>query len=159
MPKALKRLDDAKYYHLIATADPFEAIIKAAIAIEVEMEELFRIVFIDPDALVEMRMTYDQKVMLMIALGLEPRFITPLRALARLRNRFAHTLDAEFAPHDADNFYSCFAKEDQEIMASTLAKGSAGQFKSFDARDKLSICVVTLRAAVIAAQKEAKQRL
>ncbi|PYB77646.1 hypothetical protein [Rhizobium wuzhouense] len=159
MPKPLKRLDDAEYFQLIATADPFEAIIKSAIAIEVEMEELFRLAFIDPDALVKMKMTYDQKVMLMIALGLQPRFITPLRAMARLRNRFAHTLDAEFASHDADNFYSCFSKEDQEIIARTLEKGSSGAFQSFDARDRLSICVVTLRAAVIAAQKEVKQRL
>jgi hypothetical protein len=157
MAKPLKRLGDAEYYHLIATAAPFEAIIKAAIAIEVEMEELLRLAFFDPNALVEMKMTYDQKVMLMIALGLQPRFVTPLRALARLRNRFAHTLDAEFAPHDADNFYSCFSKEDQEIIARTLEKGSSGAFLSFDARDRLSICVVTLRAAIIAAPKGMKQ--
>ncbi|WP_105403435.1 hypothetical protein [Neorhizobium sp. T7_12] len=162
MPKPLKRIDDADFYAMVATATTFEAIIKGAIAVEVEIEGVFRHAFVDPEALAEVGLTYIQKAQLLIALGLEPRFRAPLLALAKLRNKFAHTLDAEFSVSDADNFYSSFAKHDRNIIAKTLAnmpankdeRGKAKAFSEFLPREKLSICVVTLRAAVISAQRE-----
>ncbi|EJC69340.1 hypothetical protein Rleg5DRAFT_5128 [Rhizobium leguminosarum bv. viciae WSM1455] len=162
MPKPLKRLEDPEFFHLIATATPFEAIIKGAIAVEAEMEALFERAFFDPEALAEIGLTYSQKATLLIALGLQPRFAPPLRALAKMRNKFAHNLDAEFSESDADNFHASFAKEDRDVIGKTLAHmpanrdepGRAKAFKDLDARDKLSICIVTLRSAVIAAQQQ-----
>ncbi|MBB3315090.1 hypothetical protein FHT77_000932 [Rhizobium sp. BK181] len=72
------------------------------------------------------------------------------------------SIEAEFSGFDADNFYSSFAKDDREIIATTLAnmpsnrdeEGRLREFKDFDAKDKLSICIVTLRAAIISAQRQ-----
>ncbi|UXR90941.1 hypothetical protein [Agrobacterium tumefaciens] len=162
MSKRLHRMSDPEFYSLIAEAPVFEAIIKGAIGVEVEMEEVFSLHFVDFDSLVEMRLTYDQKVKLMIAIGLERRFASPLMALAKIRNRFAHNLDAQFSASDADNFYATFAKEDRRIMETSLSRiqdgmppdGHPREFKEFDGRDKLALCIVTLRSAMKAAQLE-----
>jgi hypothetical protein len=160
MSKRLRRMSDPEFYSLIAGAPVLEAIIKGAIGVEVEMEELFSLHFVDFESLVEMRLTYDQKVKLTIAIGLERRLSSPLMALAKIRNRFAHNLDSEFSDSDADNFYAAFAKEDRRIMETSLSRiqdASGDQskgFKEFEGRDKLALCIVTLRSAMKAAQLE-----
>lgn len=160
MSKRLRRMSDPEFYSLIAGAPVFEAIIKGAIGVEVEMEELFSLHFVDFDSLVEMRLTYDQKVKLTTAIGLKRRFSSPLMALAKIRNRFAHNLDAEFSASDADNFYAAFAKEDRKIIETSLSRiqdtpgEQSREFKEFDGRDKLALCIVTLRSAMKAAQLE-----
>lgn len=93
MPKPLKRIENAEFYDLLGKASAFEAIIKGAIAIEAEMEALFELAFFDSAALAEIGLTYSQKATLLIAIGLQPRYAPPLRALAKMRNKFAHTLD------------------------------------------------------------------
>lgn len=160
-------MSDPEFYNMIAKAPIFEAVIKGAIAVEVEIEEAFSLNFIDFDSLVQMRLTYEQKVKLMVAIGLEPRFEGPLKALAKIRNRFAHNLDADFSASDADNFYSTFSKEDRKIidlsleaMEGRIQEGeNHKQFSEFDIQDKFSLCVVTLRSAMKATHAEIRAKL
>jgi hypothetical protein len=165
--KPLNRISDEEFYALIANASPFEAVIKSAIVIETEIEEIFRLAFVDPSAIHQLKLTYAQKVGIVIGLGLEPRLATPLRALSKMRNDFAHKLDAKFDSSDADNFYSSFAKEDRKVINDTLRAmpgnmkphGMPRAFAEFDERRKLSLCIVTLRSAMVAAQRQTARLL
>ncbi|EPE95691.1 hypothetical protein [Rhizobium grahamii] len=167
MAKPLKRISDEEFYAMMADATPFEAVIRSAIVIETEIEEIFRLAFADPSAITDLKLTYAQKVGLVIGLGMDPRLATPLKALAKLRNDFAHKLDAKFDNSDADNFYSSFAKEDKKVINEVLrampgnkkTDGTHRAFKEFEERKKLSLCVVTLRSAIVAAQRQVTRLL
>ncbi len=147
---------------MMASLDPFQAVIKGAIVVESEMEEVFRSAFHDASALYDMKLTYDQKVNLLIALGIEPRFATPLKALAKIRNKFAHTIDANLTEVEAKNFYASFHSTDRIIINdifSTLhahkkINGKPAKVSDLDPLDQVVLCIVTLRAAILTAQKQ-----
>ncbi len=154
MAKPLRRLSDAEFYKMMADAEPFEAVIKSAIVIESEIEAFFDVAFMDPARLLKMELRYEQKVHLLLALGMDARFSSPLKSLANLRNRFAHNLDATFSVSDADNFFTAFTKQDQKMVRDSyhgLRKTEETPFDMQDPLDKFVLCVVWLRAALVVA--------
>jgi hypothetical protein len=161
MAKRLARLEDKDFYALMGDASDFEMIIKSAIVIESEIEEIFGKAFLEPDRLLKMRLTYDQKVELLLALGLQVRFGPPLRALANLRNKFAHNIDAEFSKDDADNFFASFDKYDRTIVLDNYNKTklAPGPFKDLHQSNLFLLCVISLRAAIIIAGRQTEQLL
>ncbi len=146
---------------MMAALDPFQAVIKGAIVVESEMEEVFRLTFLDATALYDMKLTYDQKVNLLIALGIDPRLATPLKTLARIRNKFAHTIDAKLTEVEAKNFYASFHSTDRSIINDTFAalyrqkkNGKSAKISDLEPLDQVVLCITTLRAAILAAQKQ-----
>lgn len=157
MPKALIRLTDQEFYSLMARVEPFEMVIKSAIVIEGEIEEIFNKAFFDPARLTKMELRYEQKVELVLALGLDERFGPPLRSLAKLRNVFAHNLEAKFSKSEADNFYSSFHKKDRKITHDTyerMDRALTTPFDEIEPAELYVLSVISLRAAIKVAQKQ-----
>lgn len=159
MAKRLARLSDEDFYRFMAKADPFEIVIKSAIIIESEIEEIFDIAFEAPKHLLTMGMTYEQKMALVLAIGLDERFKPVLKALATVRNKFAHNLDVVFGSDEAKGFYSNFSKIDRKLIKENYDRLSLNRGLPFDhipPEDLFILCVITLRAAVLAAKTQTR---
>lgn len=162
MPKPLRRPSDIEFFNLMATAKPFEMVIKSAMVIESEIEEIFNRAFIEPTRVHKMDLRYEQKLELALALGLDERFGPPLRNLAKVRNIFAHQIDATFSNAQANDFFSSFHKLDKKIIIDNyghIAPGRAVPFDQVLPEEKFVLCVVTLRAAILTAQKQTSKLL
>ncbi len=161
MRKRLVRLSDASFYLLAAVAEPFELVIKSAIVIESELEAIFEEKFSTPRHLYDLGLTYEQKVLLVLALGLDDRLKPPLIALSNLRNKFAHNLEVTFGIDQAKSFYSAFSKSDKKIVREnyeSLSRSPKIAFDDLAASELFALCVTTLRAAIIAAKIAAQNQ-
>ncbi len=159
--KRLVRLSDASFYLLAAVAEPFELVIKSAIVIESELEAIFEEKFSTPRHLYDLGLTYEQKVLLVLALGLDDRLKPPLIALSNLRNKFAHNLEVTFGIDQAKSFYSAFSKSDKKIVREnyeSLSRSPKIAFDDLAASELFALCVTTLRAAIIAAKIAAQNQ-
>ncbi|MGQ8634410.1 hypothetical protein ACUTJJ_23335 [Agrobacterium sp. DKPNP3] len=160
MGKRLERLSDQDFFTLLAKADDFAIVIKSAIIIEAEIEELFAAALPNPRHLFGLRLTYEFKVTLAVAVGLDERFLPVLKALASIRNDFAHKLNVGFELDDrARNLYATFHKYDRKLVRENYEALSEGRGTAFDdltASDLFIMSVITLRAAIIAATRKAK---
>lgn len=162
MAKPLNRLSDSDFFNLMAVAPPFEMVIKSAIVIESEIEELFNRAFLDVKRIHKMELRYEQKIELALALGVHERFGPPLRNLAKVRNVFAHQADASFSLTYANDFYFALDKIDRRVVQENyrLMEGKRGVvFDDLPPEEKFVLVVVTLRAAIKVAQLQTSQLL
>lgn len=159
MAKRLARLTDEEFYELMSKAEPFEIVIKSAIVVESEIEEIFDLAFDEPKHLLIMNMTYEQKMALALAIGLNTRFKPVLKALASIRNKFAHNLDAKFGKAEANSFFATFDKVDKRVIKENyerLSRRRGEAFNNLPPEDLFILSVITLRAAVLTASKQTK---
>lgn len=104
--------DNARFYADLTHETSLVVVVKAAIHLELETNKLIRSLVVDPNQYDKIDMTYNQRVQLAVAMGMQPRLLGPLQALGRIRNRFAHELRLEISKSDADGFYKSFAPVD-----------------------------------------------
>ncbi|RVH28158.1 hypothetical protein CN068_07005 [Sinorhizobium meliloti] len=148
------------FYADLSTSSDLEAVIKAAIHIEQEVLVVLNLELFDGAALDSLDLTYHQKTGLAIAVGLDPRFLKPMRTLGSIRNRFAHRSVTGLTKTDADNLYNSFDAFDKNVIQAAYAKmvsqGKVGErstkFSGLTALDKFTLCVTTLRSALVSAQ-------
>ncbi|TCA31994.1 hypothetical protein E0H66_23020 [Rhizobium leguminosarum bv. viciae] len=162
MVKPLTRLSDSDFFNLMAVAPPFEMVIKSAIIIESEIEELFNRAFLDVKRIHKMELRYEQKIELALALGVDGRFGAPLRNLAKVRNVFAHQADAEFSLTHANDLYFALDKIDRRLVNENYSLMQSKRGVAFDAlppEEKFVLVVVTVRAAIKVAQLQTSQLL
>lgn len=153
---------DLAFYADLSTSSDLEAVIKAAIHIEQEVLVVLNLELFDGAALDALDLTYHQKTGLAIAVGLDPRFLKPMRTLGTIRNRFAHRSVTGLTKTDADNLYNSFDAFDKNVIQSAygnmISQGKVGErstkLSALSALDKFTLCVTTLRSALVAAQLE-----
>ena len=143
---------------MLVNSETFAMVIKSAIVIESEIEEIFSAVFANPKHLFDLKLNYEHKIALVLSLGLDDRFKPPLGNLATLRNKFAHRLDVGFGMDEAKNFYSTFDAIDQSHMKYEYANFGGKPFEELPPEDLFIICIVTLRAAILAASQRLKAK-
>ncbi len=135
--------------------DTLAIVVKSAIFIEAEVVALVEGAMHDASALSGLDLTYHQRCGLAVAVGLNKRFLKPLRAIGNIRNKFAHRVDAQFSKDQADNLYDAFDPVDKEIINQTgvyLADHRQKKFQQLDPIERFVIYVITLRAAIVYAQ-------
>lgn len=152
--------EDKAFYEQMAFGDDVSVVIKAAVKIDREIAETLNHFFYDPKILETLDLTYFQRVGLLVASGFQDRFHTPLKALGKIRNRFAHQPINELSKSDVNNFYNSFSEDDKSIIQETYkivakSREKKEKFSSLSARDKFTLCVITLRAPIIKARQEA----
>lgn len=154
---AEQEAQDRKLYDTIADTSPLETVIYLSLAIEHEMDQLLVAFLPDPGALKDANLTFYQKIQLVIAIGLDPRFRSALRALATIRNRFAHNLDEQFTKSDADNFEGAFDPESVALSKAIFQKLAADRsspgfrkkkMAALEPLDRFRLFAVTLRGAL-----------
>lgn len=156
--------DQDFFYRDLTAAEPLVAVLKAALYIESQVVHLLES-HLGPEYLNKMDLTYSQRVFLAAAVGMPPRLIEPLKALGEIRNKFAHQLDATLSKNEADNFYKTFHEIEKDIIQgvyrSTIRPKHSklpSRFKSLPPIDRFTVCVVALRAALLAARALLRER-
>jgi hypothetical protein len=148
------------FFNALIAEDNLGFIIRAHIHIEHELRRLIETAIPNPQYLDIDQLSYGIAIRIVTSLGLNPRFKSPLQALGKLRNRFAHKLDMRIAEKDGDDFYQSFSTEDKKIIRDNYKitreekKVPNVPFEKLDGRDRITLCLVTLRAALLAAQHQ-----
>lgn len=100
--------------------DPLGAIVRAHIYIEHEVIAFIESQVKERKALDAMKLDYDGRVQLAIALGLPQNLKPMLSCIGKLRNRFAHRLDAKLGKQEADGLKIAMG-EDINVIKGSLA--------------------------------------
>lgn len=154
--------DDTEYYNDLIHTNSLVVVVKATIHIEQEVIKLIHSIVYDADAFDRIDLTYLQRIQFAIALGLEPRFLRPLKALGEIRNKFAHVLRHDLNKNDVDGFYNAFDPQDKQVIQNTYARvrkstiakiRKPAKIADLTPLDRFALCVTTLRGALIAAQR------
>ncbi|GAB3094882.1 hypothetical protein [Lysobacter terrae] len=150
-------IDPSFYEHLISE-DELGAVIRAHIHVEASLIEFIRWSVPQPDLLP--RLTYELRLRLACALGLDQDHFEALKSLGDIRNSFGHNLDAKLTDQAVNNL---FAKLPDQARAATLGSyaamvnrgdAAAKQFRDLSARDRFIVIAIVLKAfAVYSAAK------
>ena len=146
--------EEASVYKHLSAEDPFGVAIRSAVYIEHQLER-----FIDEQtrskaAVKRLRLDYAGKADLALVLGLSERLRAPIAAIGTIRNDFAHTLEAELSPANADAVYKSMSADDKAIVqrvyagilkANAATRGLPPKFAALEPLEKFQILVIALR--------------
>ncbi|EGR1837331.1 hypothetical protein D3Z74_19605, partial [Vibrio cholerae] len=100
--------------------DDLGVVIRAHIIIESVIEDFIISKVSDERSFQKMKLTFEQKKYLAIALGFDSRFEQSLKNLTTLRNRFAHNFRGDINQSDVNNFYKSLDEIDKRIINEQL---------------------------------------
>ncbi|PJO47211.1 DUF4145 domain-containing protein [Brucella pituitosa] len=160
-----QKIDSRDFDKLVTSLisdDDLIRVIRGQLHIEHQLEEIIKAASASKraaNALIKNK--FQNKIDVVCALGLSERLLSPLHALRDLRNDFAHKLKAELTQKEARKFYDAFDKEETDLMKSlmtTLPKlqiqSSTIKPRNLAADELFTLCIITLRNALIAARLE-----
>jgi hypothetical protein len=148
---------DQNFFRALVVEDQLGFVVKAHINIEHTLRRLIEAAIPYPEHLDIDQISYAMAIRLAASVGLNSRFKGPLQAFGRLRNKFAHQLNAQITSDEADKLYKSFATEDQRTIQRLYAEMQTDKiiedlpWENRDAKDKITFCVVVLRAALLTA--------
>ncbi|HLK87313.1 MAG TPA: hypothetical protein VKT27_12480 [Candidatus Binataceae bacterium] len=145
--QVIERDDVKKFLREVWNEDTLTVLIRTHLHAEAKLIRLFEKCLPNPKALNIDRMTFARKVELASALRLvTDSTVAQLLLLNKLRNRFAHKLDAEIAKADVDAFLKSFSPAFQE----RLKVGAAQAANLKKVIDEQSLLGLRLRVCLIA---------
>jgi len=154
-------VDDDRFYAELTGKDPLGVVIRGLIYIDLELSALIEEAIYDPSHLKALKLDYSGRLNLAAALGLDGRFLPPLRALGSLRNRFAHQPNMSVSESDAQNAYEALSPHEKQIVRDSLRRVQAKlvtkgdtAFGELEPLDKLVLIMVALRAALRAGRMQ-----
>jgi hypothetical protein len=156
LPPDMTPQSEAAFFQELLGEDALGVVIRAAARIDYHL-----IKFIDEAAVHQNALgraadwTYDQRIKIAVALGLDPRFASPLRAFGRIRNKFAHTIGYQLDDDAVRGVYEAFHATDKQIIQSIYAKLRAsfperpGRMDDLAAQEKVTLYAVALRKIIV----------
>ncbi|EKF9302916.1 MAG: hypothetical protein RPT12_17260 [Vibrio anguillarum] len=109
-----------KWRSVFEKEDDLGVVLRAHIIIENIIEDFIGSRVQDVKAFQKMKLTFEQKKHMAMALGFDSRFDRPLKNLTTLRNKFAHDLRDNINQSDINNFYKSFDEIDKKAMNQQL---------------------------------------
>lgn len=154
--REISAIDESALYAAMAKDDALEVTIKGAIFIEHQLIGFVEERVVSTKALNRMNLSFEDRVNLAVALGLRETLQPPLKAMASIRNKFAHRLDASVSKSDMDAFRNTFTPEDkaklelvyQRTRKKTNSKKPA-KFSSLTELEQFTHYVVSLRGILV----------
>jgi hypothetical protein len=132
--------------------DDLGVIIRAHIYIEAELEHCLNRLLKDSQHLGN-DLEFEMKVRLAFALGLRNDLKSPLNALGKLRNKFAHQVGTTLTKDAADNFYATLAKKERDdVDRSMKLLGRKGSHKALEAKERMILYLLALWGALLLEQ-------
>lgn len=133
--------------------DDLGMVIRAHIVIEQYLNFIIKSYITDIETYKQVKLTYEQTYLLVISLGLDSRFKTPLKAIGSIRNAFAHRLRSpSISKEDANSIYKSLGKEEKDSLQKDYKKIAKDvdevQFNQISPRQKFMYCVVIIGAAL-----------
>ena len=156
----MNELTEEQFYKDLQNEDELGAVIRGHLHIEHALNELLKKQIPFFDRLETLKLDYEVKVVLAVAMGLNSDYEKPLKGIALLRNKYAHRPGFIMSKSDTSNLYESFAPADREIIQGAyfrtnkqLAKEKK-QFKALEPIDQFILLAVTTRQIVIQAQSK-----
>ena len=156
----MKELTDSQFYEDLQNEDELGAVIRGHLHIEHALNEILNtqiphFVYLD-----KLKLDYEVKVALSVAMGLNKNYEKPLNGIALLRNKYAHRPGFVMTKTDTTNLYKSFASEDREIIQGAFGitnkqhNKEKMQFKALKPIDQFILLAVTVRQILIQARAE-----
>src|SRR5690606_7620378 len=145
-------IDPSFYAHLISE-DELGAVVRAHIHVEASLVDFLRWSVPRPELLP--RLTYELRLRLACALGLDQDHFQALKALGDIRNSFGHNLEAKLTDQTVNDL---FGRLPEQSKAATLGSYAAmvergdvevEQFTALSARDRFVVIAVVLKTFVV----------
>lgn len=166
-PAARLGIDDRMnaFHVALLGEDELGVVVRAHIYVEHELTAFIRARMSPPEAVDALKLDFDGRVKLAIALGLPADFKPALRFLGSLRNRFAHQLDTAIAKQDADNFRNALGAD--KVIAVDAYRATQAKFRSNDMavpisdrdpRDRVVLYLITLWSGIAVAAVKAREQ-
>ena len=158
---------DRSFYVALTGQDEIGVVIRAHIYIEQLVNEALERLIPYPDPMEAMRLDYSQRVHLLVALGLKEQHLSPLLALGRLRNKFAHKLDAGLTEGVVNDFFRTFDGENRQIIQNAYSSARdklsseprPNRASDLPPKDRFALYAATLHSALIAAIAELEKQI
>ena len=133
--------------------DDLGMVIRAHIVIEQYLNTIIKSYITDIETYKQVNLTYEQTYLLVISLGLNPRFKTPLKAIGTIRNAFAHRLRSpSISKEDANAIYKSLGQDEKDTLQKDYKKiindFDEKPFNQILPRQKFMYCVVIIGAAL-----------
>ena len=147
------------FLRLMVSRDDFTVVIKGAAYVEIAVKEFIEAHLARPEDLENVHLDHFDRCALAVALGLDPEFHSPLKALGKLRNTLAHQPEATtLTKGEVNNLYKALPPEMREMvsqLAKKVAEDSGKEKFRFTDTEPLSVfqfIVVVLRGGIYLAR-------
>jgi len=163
-----EQVTDEAFYKALQSEDEMGQVIRAHIHIEYQLNELLKLLIPDYEILEKMenKLEFFQKAHLACALGLKNEALSPLLAIGRLRNNFAHKLNTTLNHDRAKNLYETLSKNEKEITQQSfistnkkMPDGKKYEFKNLEPADLFVLIAVCMRQLLKAARIEIEKEV
>lgn len=158
--------EQADLIEILTGEDELGVVIRAHILIESQLLNLFDLLVPYPKHLEKVRLGYNQNVDFALALGLKPQYGPPLKRFGKIRNDFAHRPDTSLSDKHVNDLFGALDPQDRQVVlrctVSTnrkIGRSTDVAFRELDRKDRFTLIVVALHAALLAAVMEVKQEL
>ena len=133
--------------------DDLGMVIRAHIVVEQFLNAIIKSYVVDFDSYKKVKLSYEQTYLFAIAIGVNPRFKSALKAIGTIRNGFAHNLRATtITKQDSDALYKSLDKMEKETLQSDYKKiikdFDEAPFNQISPRQKFMYCVIIIGAAL-----------
>ena len=157
---------EPEFVSLLMGEDELGVVIRAHTHIEASLNELLHLFLPFPKFFEEMNLGYAQKVRLACAHGLKKQHLAPLLALGKIRNEFAHKLNAKLTKDRVSQLYSALSPDDRKMVhlsyqntKSQMLVEKGPDFRKLEPKDQFILMAVSLKALVVIAVHEIHSRL
>lgn len=155
-------IDDASFFRELTKEDALGVVLRGAIHIDHELIALVDETSACSAAIKHSNFDYFQRVMIGVALGLNPELAAPLKTIGSLRNRFAHVPNVELGKNEVDAIYKSLSPDHKKIVQTTFKavrsrhpnSRFASTYSDLVPLDKLVFLIIALRQALRAARNQ-----
>ena len=142
---------DTKFIQDLQREDDVGLVLLGHIHIEHQLIELISEVLPFPERCDWQKINYATKVAMAHSCGLPERLRDSLRKIGKLRNDFAHNLDASISKADVLSLYNGLPEFDREAMKASYHSMGRGSFpgpSKLPPRDLLVLIILSVRQAI-----------
>lgn len=147
--------DEAVFVQALSEEDDLGCVIRLTIVVEGILIRMTEQIVPNPRELEKLNLDYHGRVSLAVALGMPVEIAPALRALGRLRNRFAHRLDAKLEVAEVTDLYNTLPPDQRTYLHQFLKAISAegvipkSHLSSLPPRQQLSLIAISLRSYLL----------
>lgn len=159
-PADLTEASEATFFKLMSLEDELGVVVRAGAYIDNQLIQLIDECVASPQAIKRMGLTYENRIDLAIALGLDQRFRAPLTALGKIRNTFAHRISATLGSSEAHAVYEALAPDDRSKVHDIYKRlqvrfpNRPKAFTNLVPLDQFRLVAVTLRQILVVARMQ-----
>jgi len=155
---------DPQFIAALMGEDELGVVIRAHTHIEETLNELIELMLPLPQYPKDMGLGYAKKVRLACAHGLKKQHLVPLLTMGKIRNDFAHKLNAKLTKDRVSGLYGSLSPEDRKIVhasyhntKSQMLIDKGPDFRKLEPRDQFILIAVSLKAMVVIAVHEIRK--